>query len=38
MRRIWFGFNPSVLPRTLVMIVSLPIPGANYNMESPATA
>ena len=32
MRRIWFGFNPSVLPRTLVMTVSLPIPGANYSI------
>jgi hypothetical protein len=32
MRRSWFGFNPSVLPRTLVMTVSLPIPGANYTI------
>jgi len=32
MRRIWFGFNPSVLPRTLLMTVSLPIPGANYTI------
>lgn len=32
MRRIWFGFNPSVLPRTLVITCFLPIPGANYNI------
>jgi len=32
MRRIWFGFNPSVLPRTLVITVFLPIPGANYTI------